>query len=139
MRVPGGLRRRHHAGLAAAEAQRPRPRREGSTLIQSESPAPKNITTRHAQGVPVGFAAETVRKPPVRTPRLDDAWRNQRSREQLFSGKTLMQHTIFSNGCSYDSLPVRHSFGESLGAWPSYRSPHTSLWRGALFVETAGS
>jgi hypothetical protein len=69
----------------------------------------------------VGLAAATVRKPTVRALRLDDAWRNQLSREQLFSGKTLMKHIIFSNGCSYDSLPFRHSFWESLGAWPSER------------------
>jgi hypothetical protein len=81
----------------------------------------------------------TVRKPTVRSSPLDDAWKNQLSREQLFSGRTLMKHIIFSNGCSYDSRPFRHSFWESLGAWPSEREPHTSLWRGFLFIETADS
>src|SRR5215510_148462 len=87
----------------------------------------------------VGFQAATVRKPSVRSLPLDDAWENQLSREQLCSGKTLMKHMIFSNGCSYDSRPFRHSFGESLGTWPSEREPQTSLWRGSLFIETAAS
>ena len=87
----------------------------------------------------VGFQAATVRKPTIRSSPLDDAWKNQLSREQLCSGKTLMKPLIFSNGCSYDSRPFSHSFWERLGAWPSEREPQTSLWRGSFFIETADS
>jgi class 3 adenylate cyclase len=48
--------------------------------------------TAVGQTTHLGLAAATVRKPTVRSPRLDDAWKNQLSREQLFSGKTLMKH-----------------------------------------------